>query len=1015
MTAPTVYIALEWPNLRDQPSVIIQCHFNALANDIPGIDDFVVERKTNANGNAVDEAVFIAGGVAVEGFNQPELRHSSTLKQLRRLLEDDTRLKHMRLQFGQLLSVHSPFRALLPYVAQGSIYRLSSLTSGQWSQLLPPKPERDLSELIYGPNPLPMVSYECHDTYTTVNEAIVELYESARMAHLEQEVALEEWASVPHNGTLYRIGGAMVMAVRFAPTRPLGGPAGIVKIDLPERLRVSMTWDDPMTGEALCASGSRTVVPLRLPIGYDALFIISNKRNIEEHERLREACLGRNDTDRRFAAQVKFVATIPRGTLYNQLMTAMNLEQAHSWHEIILNQRHDQLTRVDLATSRLGPAIITDLNTSQPDSTSVMPDLAEEAVTVGVEQALEWMLNWRNWNPEQLQALHSIRQAVGRIVLITGPAGTGKTLILQAICVFFYLMDMHVLVLAPANSNCADFMRKLVQLFPKDTTVCGKEVLATRVFPPSADFSPEKEAKAHHGTSRPASNETDRGAASARLDVPASSVPEPSPATDSGFADVFDLEMIRSELHSSSDKYSQFKDFGLAQQVLNAAHKGEKTLIEQLGREQPVDVWQVLRQCLDDAQAGTFDWNNKLAVQKYQQSYDACKAHFMSKQRLVVTTTGNVRCDDIVNNFASNKHGVECKGMIVILDEACKDREIDSLSAILHPDWRAKITGMIMLGDERQLEPTNTCAKGRVQFNPFSERLNIPLLSRLKREGFPCVELVEQHRMSHHISSWPSKNFYGSGMRDGEGTKGTLADKQPGLFACLKSILIGAGSTSFGAPSSEAKEDKSIRTHYLELRGTRDNSKKSAFVQEHVHVFFDRIYWKLRAYYGEKMEEQCMIIVAYKGAMDIWHEAMAHLQRKYNIPTAQMPRILTIDSSQGAEASVCMIDCSVQEYSSESRRKDIGFCDDDKRMNVAMTRAQEVRWFLGGSCSVSQRAPGQADTPAYVRFKEEAANNEVTVVDNCLLPRDDLGWLDSLRKQEIQLGLRFSDEVKVEV
>lgn len=80
-----------------------------------------------------------------------------------------------------------------------------------------------------------------------------------------------------------------------------------------------------------------------------------------------------------------------------------------------------------------------------------------------------------------------------------------------------------------------------------------------------------------------------------------------------------------------------------------------------------------------------------------------------------------------------------------------------------------------------------------------------------------------------------------------------------------------------------------------------------------------------------------------------------------------------------------------------------------------MTRAQEVRWFLGGSCSVSQRAPGQADTPAYVRFKEEAANNEVTVVDNCLLPRDDLGWLDSLRKQEIQLGLRFSDEVKVEV
>ena len=667
-TAPTVYIAIEWPNIADRPLVIIQCHFNDLANDIRGIHDFTIQHTVGTAGNSAHEAVFTAGGISIEGFNQPALRSSLTLKQLRRLLEDDTTSKQFSLQFEQLLKAHSPFQALLPYVAQGSMYRLSSLTSGEWSQLLPPKPERDMSELIYGPNPLPMVPYECHDTYSTVNEAIVELYESARMAHLEQEVALEEWASVAHNGTLYRIGGVLVMAVRFAPTRPIGGPAGVVKFDLPERLRVSMSWDDPMTGDPLTASGSRTVVPLRLPIGYDALFIVQNKPNPEDNARLRQTSLGRNDADRRFAAQVKFVATMPRATLYNQLMTAMNLERAHGWHEVVLNQRHDQLAKVDLATSRLGTAMISDSNDAQQNDASAAQaaaePIAEQPVAVGVEQALEWMLKWRTWNAEQLQALHSIREAVGRIVLITGPAGTGKTLILQAICVLFYLMDLHVLVLAPANSNCADFMRKLVQLFPKDNTVCGKQVLATRVFPPSADFSPEKEAKAHNSTTRPASNEANRCAATT-LDVPTDSVPEPSPAVDSGFAEVFDLEMIRSELQSSSDKYSQFKDFGLAQQVLNAAREGTETLVEQLGREEPVDVWQVLRQCLDDVQAGIFNWTNKAAVQKYQQSYNACKAHFMSKKRLVVTTTGNVRCEDIVDNFASNKHGVECKGMIV--------------------------------------------------------------------------------------------------------------------------------------------------------------------------------------------------------------------------------------------------------------------------------------------------------------------------------------------------------------
>ena len=104
-------------------------------------------------------------------------------------------------------------------------------------------------------------------------------------------------------------------------------------------------------------------------------------------------------------------------------------------------------------------------------------------------------------------------------------------------------------------------------------------------------------------------------------------------------------------------------------------------------------------------------------------------------------------------------------------------------------------------------------------------------------------------------------------MRDGDGTKGTLADQQPGLFACLKSILTRAGSTAFAAGRNEIEQDKSIRTHYLELRGTRDTTKRSPFVQEHVHVFFDSIYWKLLAYYGEKMEEQVMVIVAYKGAV----------------------------------------------------------------------------------------------------------------------------------------------------
>lgn len=163
-----------------------------------------------------------------------------------------------------------------------------------------------------------------------------------------------------------------------------------------------------------------------------------------------------------------------------------------------------------------------------------------------------------------------------------------------------------------------------------------------------------------------------------------------------------------------------------------------------------------------------------------------------------------------------------------------------------------------MLGDERQLEPTNTSAKGQVAFNPFSGRLSLPFLTRLKRQGFSSVALTQQRRMSHHISRWPSATFYPDGaMRDGPGTFKTLKSTQPGLFACLKGILDGIGSH---AQASEVEEDKRVRCQYLQVKGTRSSRR----VIDHPRFFFQHVYWALHAYYGAKMSENIMVICAYK-------------------------------------------------------------------------------------------------------------------------------------------------------
>lgn len=57
-----------------------------------------------------------------------------------------------------------------------------------------------------------------------------------------------------------------------------------------------------------------------------------------------------------------------------------------------------------------------------------------------------------------------------------------------------------------------------------------------------------------------------------------------------------------------------------------------------------------------------------------------------------------------------------------------------------------RVTDMLIC-DSRQLEPINTSPKAKALYSPFPHRKRISLFARLKRQGFPCVELKEQHRM----------------------------------------------------------------------------------------------------------------------------------------------------------------------------------------------------------------------------------------------------------------------------
>ena len=173
----------------------------------------------------------------------------------------------------------------------------------------------------------------------------------------------------------------------------------------------------------------------------------------------------------------------------------------------------------------------------------------------------------------------------------------------------------------------------------------------------------------------------------------------------------------------------------------------------------------------------------------------------------------------------------------------------------------------------RQLKPTNTCAKDRVQFNAYNDRLDIALPCRLVKEGFPVFRLLEQRRMHHTISAFPNINFYEGGLRNGPNTNNMLERVKPGLQYQLEMILGGQPHSVIGRNRFKTRtaHENDVRLVWIEVLGRREmTANHSMIVQEHVDVFFEWIFPKLHGYFKNeksKMEDNVMIICAYSATV----------------------------------------------------------------------------------------------------------------------------------------------------
>lgn len=502
---------------------------------------------------------------------------------------------------------------------------------------------RKPAQVLEGAAPHPMVPLAGPDTFSTKKEAAVQLACGASISNEEELQALRLWAKPLHLGKLYNYGNFPVVGVKFSQFGRLGSATAEIHYRLPRTLSTRMTFTVPNTRNLICVAGFLMSDVSALP-KHDAHFMISSHPLRYFSDQVPDLL---DDHAKEFG--IKFDPHTNNSTFCSQLETVAQLQEKRNtrWTDILLNQAHDAIPDIDL--------------TEHQDPTAAL-------------EAYLWLRNWMEWNAEQMQVIQGIKKAKGGVLIVMGPAGTGKTLLQEALAIFFYKLGFHILALAPANSN-ANHLAKQMHKIAEDV-----QVELRRLYPSSKEMGVEK--------------------------VNERQTAERKAGYQAGSSLSFSELLIALE---ELDHRGFFNNpYGVVEQVIDIAenHKLElfRRLKDEHGSAKDIEnVWEVLRGFIASYRAGTFDPRKTGEARRFRMAYTACKGHVIGLCRFMITTTGNVRAGEMQEHWfcPEEEYGVPRKGVIVFVDEAAKDVEVNVWSGVVCKKWAGWVKGFFMFGDDK--------------------------------------------------------------------------------------------------------------------------------------------------------------------------------------------------------------------------------------------------------------------------------------------------------------------------
>lgn len=260
----------------------------------------------------------------------------------------------------------------------------------------------------------------------------------------------------------------------------------------------------------------------------------------------------------------------------------------------------------------------------------------------------------------------------------------------------------------------------------------------------------------------------------------------------------------------------------------------------------------------------------------------------------------------------------------VIVDEAAQLVEAESTIVLQMKD----VKQLVLVGDQKQL-PATVMSQLALK-NGYARSL----FERLQCLGHSCQLLNMQYRMHPTISAFPNKQFYNCKLKNSEDTLSENYGKlvyQKNIFGPYAFIDVSDGIEVNAGSSKKNVLEANLVLHLV--KRVQDsvcaNSKESGSSTKPITVGVISPY---SGQVGFIKDQLCK------------SDSICKLEAGANVLDIE---VKSIDGFQGKETDIIIF--SAVRANQAGR---IGFVDDERRMNVALTRGRHAVWILGSASTL---------------------------------------------------------------